>query len=80
VGISEISVPLLAAARTIQAPAVPGGDPAAVVLAKNEPPPSGCMLTSLRWVCSPDLSAPTEEQYGFDHSFQELYPERSAVF
>jgi SAM-dependent methyltransferase len=29
------------------------------------------MLTSLRWVCSPSLFAPTEEQYGFDHSFTE---------
>ena len=79
VGIYEISVPLLAAARTIEAPAVPGGDPAAVVLAKAEPPPSGCMLTSLRWVCSPDLLTSTEEQYGFDHSFQEPQAKPAAM-
>ena len=79
VGISEISVPLLAAARTIQAPSVPGGDPATVVLAKTEPPPSGCMLTSLRWVCSPDLATSTEEQYGFDHSFREPAAEPAAL-
>ncbi|HXL94769.1 MAG TPA: alpha-(1-_3)-arabinofuranosyltransferase family protein [Streptosporangiaceae bacterium] len=69
VGISDITIPGVQAARTIVAPPIPGGDPAAVVLAKAEPQPSGCMRTSLRWVCSPDLIAPTEEQYGFDHSF-----------
>ena len=78
-GISEISVPGVQASRTIAAPAVParpgpargGGDPTAVVLAKAQPRPSGCMLTSLRWVCSPLLVTPAEEQYGFDQSFTE---------
>ncbi len=42
-----------------------------MVLAKAQPQPSGCMLTSLRWVCSPALLTPTEEQYGFDQGFTE---------
>ncbi len=73
-GIYDISVPGVRAGRTIVAPSVPGGDPSAVVLAKDEPQPSGCMLTSLRWVCSPELTAPAEEQFGFDHSFTEPAP------
>ena len=79
VGIYEISVPGVRAGRTIVAPSVPGGDPSAVVLAKDEPQPSGCMLTSLRWVCSPDLAAPAEEQFGFDHSFAEPAPEQATL-
>ncbi len=79
VGIYDISIPGVRAGRTIVAPSVPGGDPAAVVLAKDEPQPSGCMLTSLRWVCSPDLTAPTEEQFGFDHSFAEPAPEQATL-
>jgi arabinofuranan 3-O-arabinosyltransferase len=71
VGIAEISVPGVRASRTIEAPPVSGAGPAAVVLAKAEPQPSGCMLTSLRWVCSPALVRTTEEQFGFDHSFTE---------
>jgi arabinofuranan 3-O-arabinosyltransferase len=54
------------ASRTIVAPPVTGS---VVVLAKDQPQPSGCMLTSLRWVCSPDLETSIEEQYGFDHAF-----------
>ena len=27
------------------------------------------MRTPARWVCAPSLLRPTEEQYGFDHSF-----------
>jgi arabinofuranan 3-O-arabinosyltransferase len=72
VGIVEIAIPGVSASRTIVAPtvALPGGaGPASVVLAKAEPQPSGCMLTSIRWVCSPKLVKPTEEQYGFDESF-----------
>lgn len=77
VGIREIWVPGVQASRTIVAPALPAAGPAspgghhiaAVVLAKAQPQPSGCMLTSLRWVCSPSLFTPTEEQYGFDHAF-----------
>jgi arabinofuranan 3-O-arabinosyltransferase len=68
-GISEIAVPGVAASRTVVAPDVPAAHPAAVVLAKAQPQPSGCMLTSLRWVCSPLLVTPTEEQYGFDQGF-----------
>jgi arabinofuranan 3-O-arabinosyltransferase len=79
VGIYEIYVPGVRAARTIVAPSVPGPDPAAVVLAKAEPQPAGCMLTSLRWVCSPQLEVPTEEQEGFDHTFTENFPERAVV-
>jgi arabinofuranan 3-O-arabinosyltransferase len=68
VGIKEITVPGVRASRLIVAPAV---HPAAatVVLAKAQPWPSGCMPTWLRWVCSPALINPTEEQYGFDHAF-----------
>ena len=77
VGIAEIAVPGVSASRTIVAPnvAIPGGaDPSAVVLAKAEPRPSECMLTSMRWVCSPRLLKPTEEQYGFDESFSVARP------
>jgi arabinofuranan 3-O-arabinosyltransferase len=71
VGISQISIPGIGPTRSIVAPQVrtPGGDPSTVVLAKTEPQPSGCMLTSLRWACSGTLIRPTEEQYGFNHSF-----------
>jgi arabinofuranan 3-O-arabinosyltransferase len=82
VGIAEISVPGVTASRTIVAPDVKmpgGGDPSAVVLAKAEPQPSGCMLTSLRWVCSPALVKPTEEQYGFDHSFTVAQPAAASL-
>jgi arabinofuranan 3-O-arabinosyltransferase len=78
VGIAEITVPGVRASRVIVAPkvTVPGGpgqagDPTAVVLAKTQPQPTGCMLTSLRWVCSPSLATLTEEQYGFDQAFTE---------
>jgi arabinofuranan 3-O-arabinosyltransferase len=79
VGIYAIYVPGVQAARTIAAPAVPGPDPNAVVLAKDEPQPSGCMLTSLRWVCSPDLAVSTEEQYGFDRTVNEPYGEPAVI-
>ena len=79
VGITAISVPGVQASRTILAPSVPGGDPSAVVLAKAQPQPSGCMATSQRWVCSPALVTPSEEQFGFDQSFKEPYAERSTV-
>jgi arabinofuranan 3-O-arabinosyltransferase len=72
VGIAEIVVPGVSASRTIVAPNVAlahGADPSAVVLAKAEPQPTDCMLTSMRWVCSPQLMKATEEQYGFDESF-----------
>ena len=72
VGIFEIAIPGMSASRTIMAPnvAIPGGaDPSAVVLAKAEPRPAECMLTSMRWVCSAQLMKSTEEQYGFDESF-----------
>jgi len=70
-GISEITVPGVHPSRTIMAPAVhmPSGMPTSVLLAKAEPQPTGCMLTSLRWVCSPYLLQPTEEEYGFDEGF-----------
>jgi arabinofuranan 3-O-arabinosyltransferase len=71
VGIYAIYVPGVQAARTIATPAVSGTDPSAVILAKDEPQPSGCMLTSLRWVCSPELATATEEQYGFDRTVAE---------
>ena len=69
VGIKEISVPGVSASRMIVAPRAPVADPAAVVLAKAQPQPSSCMLTTQRWVCSPDLATSTEEQYGFDQGF-----------
>ena len=70
-GIAEIEVPGVTATRSIDAPAVsiPAGAQPSVLLAKAEPQPSGCMLTSLRWTCSPSLVKPTEEQYGFDQEF-----------
>jgi len=79
VSISDILVPGSQASRAIVAPAAPGGDPSVVVLAKAQPQPSGCMLGSLGWACDPTLATPTEEQYGFDHTFYEQQPRRSAV-
>ncbi len=79
VSIYDIAVPGVRAGRTITAPSVAGEDPSAVVLAKDEPQPSGCMLTSLRWVCSPDLTALTEEQSGFDHSFTAPAPGQATL-
>jgi arabinofuranan 3-O-arabinosyltransferase len=72
VGIKEISIPGVHPGRTIEAPDVRvagGGDPTAIVLAKAEPQPTGCMLTNVRWVCSPSLETSTEEQYGFNEAF-----------
>jgi arabinofuranan 3-O-arabinosyltransferase len=69
VGIKEITVPGLRASRVIDAPGVPHVRPAAVVLAKAQPLASPCMLTPARWVCSPALAHPVEEQYGFDQAF-----------
>ena len=69
VGIKEITVPGVHASRVIVAPDVPHVRPAAVVLAKAQPLASPCMLTPGRWVCSPALVRPVEEQYGFDQSF-----------
>jgi arabinofuranan 3-O-arabinosyltransferase len=77
--ISDIAVPGVQAGRTIVAPGVPGGDPSVVVLAKAQPQPSGCMLGSLGWACDPTLATPTQEQYGFDHTFYERSPQRSTV-
>lgn len=86
VGIAEISVPGVRASRVIVAPKVTAaggsgqaGDPTAVVLAKAEPQPTGCMLTSQRWVCSPSLATPTEEQYGFDQGFTEPAASRAQL-
>jgi arabinofuranan 3-O-arabinosyltransferase len=79
VGIAGIVVPGVTASRTIVAPFVPGGDPSAVVLSKAQPQPTGCMLTSLRWVCSPQLSTLTEEQYGFNQTFELPAAEQTAV-
>ena len=70
VALREVTIPGVRASRAIVAPAGPAGPvPAAVVLAKTQPWPSGCMRTWLRWVCSPSLIVPAEEQYGFDHAF-----------
>jgi len=69
VGIKEITVPGVRASRVIVAPGVPHVRPAAVVLAKAQPLASPCMLTPARWVCSPSLARPVEEQYGFDQAF-----------
>jgi arabinofuranan 3-O-arabinosyltransferase len=66
VAISGLAIPGVSPGRTILAPRVAG---AAVVLSKPQPPSSGCMLTSLRWVCSSWLTAPVQERYGFDQSF-----------
>jgi arabinofuranan 3-O-arabinosyltransferase len=82
VGISEISVPGIDATRTIAAPAItaPGGAGfSAVVMSKAEPQPTGCMLTSLRWVCSGRLVKSTEEWYGFSHSFAASAPSRATL-
>jgi arabinofuranan 3-O-arabinosyltransferase len=77
-GIAEITVPGVSAARSIVAPTMKQA-PSTVVLAKAQPQPSGCMLTSLRWVCSPQLRTTTEEQSGFDHTFTEPEPGSAPV-
>ncbi|MGH3248212.1 MAG: alpha-(1-_3)-arabinofuranosyltransferase domain-containing protein, partial [Trebonia sp.] len=77
VGIASVVVPGVSASRAIVAPSVAGRDPAAVVLAKAQPPESGCLRTPVRWVCSPQLGNATEEQHGFDHAFSE--PAREPV-
>jgi arabinofuranan 3-O-arabinosyltransferase len=76
VAIKEITVPGVTASREIVAPTLPASTqpftstgPAAVVLAKAQPWSAGCMRIPARWVCSPSLISPTEEQYGFDHAF-----------
>ena len=74
VGIAEHHVPGVSAGRTIVAPAVAGGDPSAVVLAKAQPYQSGCMLTSRAGCARPSSSSATEEQYGFDQAFNEAAP------
>ncbi len=82
VGIAEISVPGVRASRTIVAPDIHlagGKDPAAVVLAKVEPTWSGCMLTSLRWVCASTLIKSTEEQYGFNEGFHAASSETATL-
>jgi arabinofuranan 3-O-arabinosyltransferase len=81
VGISEITVPGVTASQTIMAPAVrlPAGVRPLVLLAKAQPQPTSCMLTSLRWVCSPFLATPTEEQYGFDEGFVSSGGRRAAL-
>jgi arabinofuranan 3-O-arabinosyltransferase len=79
VGIASVVVPGVSASRAIVAPSVVGGDPSAVVLAKAQPYQSGCMFTSARWVCSPELATVTEEQYGFDHAFSEAYPRQAVL-
>jgi arabinofuranan 3-O-arabinosyltransferase len=83
VGISEISVPGVGASGEIVAPSGPvagGADPAAVVLAKAEPQPSGCMPTSLSWVCSPALAKPTEEEFGFDEGFAARHTHAASLY
>ena len=83
VGIARVIVPGVSASEAIVAPSPPGGDaehhPSAVVLAKAAPYQSGCMLTSVRWVCSPQLSSATEEQYGFDHAFSQTSPRQAVL-
>jgi len=79
VAISEIDVPGVQAGRTIVAPQVPGDDPSAVVLAKAQPQPSGCMLGPLGWACDPSLAPPTQEQYGFNQTFYERSPRPAPV-
>ena len=84
VAIRQVTIPGVRASRVIVAPAGPArsrGAPApaapvpgalgsaAVVLAKAQPWPAGCMRTWLRW-CSPSLIVPTEEQFGFDQPFR----------
>ncbi|MQA98394.1 MAG: DUF3367 domain-containing protein, partial [Streptosporangiales bacterium] len=72
IGISEIGIPGVIAARTYRPPRV-GADaahaPGAVVLARGTTGTPGCMRGSARWVCSPLLERPNEEGYGFDHTF-----------
>ena len=78
VGIAAIDVPGLSPSRTIQAPPVPSAQ-STVVLAKAQPYQSSCELASTRWVCYPQLSTPTEEQYGFDQSVTEPAPQLALV-
>jgi arabinofuranan 3-O-arabinosyltransferase len=83
-GISSVAIPGVKPSMTIVTPKVAGPGPAApgpaaTVLAKAQPYQPGCMLTSVRWVCSPLLARETEEQHGFDESFTEATPAKAKL-
>ncbi len=83
VSISEISIQGISQRRTIQLPHVTtpsGQDPTTVVMTRSEIPAPDCMPTPLRWVCSPQLARPVEEQFGFDHSFTVTAPHQAQVY
>jgi len=81
--ISEISIPGISASRTIRLPDVTtpsGQDPTAVLMARSEVPAPECMPTPARWVCSPQLTRPVEEEFGFDHTFFEHTAHRALLY
>ena len=83
VAISDIHVPRVSPRRTIQLPDITtpsGQDPTTVVLTRAEIPASGCMPTPPRWVCSPQLTRPVEEQFGFNHTFTAAVPRAAQVY
>ena len=83
VAISEISFNGISPGRTIRLPdlTTPGGeDPSAVVMSRSEAPAPGCMPTPARWVCSPQLARPVEEEFGFNHTFYAHAPYRAQLY
>ena len=83
VAISEITVAGISASRTIRLPdvAAPSGqDPTATVVTRSEMPASDCMPALSRWVCSPQLTRPVEEEFGFNHTFFAQTPHRAQLY
>ncbi|MUN36681.1 DUF3367 domain-containing protein [Actinomadura sp. NEAU-AAG5] len=71
-GVSELSIGGLEPARSFTLPAPAGA--AAYVMGRAPDAASACMKGSLRWVCSPSLSAGDEEGTGFDRTFVSATP------
>ncbi len=67
VGVTEVHVDGVQAVRHYRLPSTPGGG--AVVMSRSPGRLAGCMLGSMRWVCSPLLGRGDEEGYGFDRVF-----------
>jgi arabinofuranan 3-O-arabinosyltransferase len=72
VAISELNIPGVHAVRQYRLPAPPAGSgPDTVVMSRSLGAQQGCMLGSMRWVCSPSLARQDDEGYGFDRLFSE---------
>ncbi|MBB5962027.1 alpha-(1-_3)-arabinofuranosyltransferase [Planomonospora venezuelensis] len=68
VGIAEVTVPGVKAARRIVVPAQGESDPGAVLLTRQGTAPA-CVHGSRTWTCSPYLEIQGEDGFGFDREF-----------